>query len=128
MFLFAYKGRLSSDISIVLLTIGSELLIFSVAYFLYNAISYLIVACQKRMSRKLIWDIDNGVIVDPETKEVMFNFKFYGMIGIFYDNKTKAFLCIYNGSNDKYIDQYGNVITMNQLDKEWQKQKHAIVQ
>ncbi|MDR2344653.1 MAG: hypothetical protein LBE18_01165 [Planctomycetaceae bacterium] len=128
MLLFAYKARLPSDISIVVLTIAYELLVFSVIYFAYNVISYIIVACQERMSRKLIWDTTNGIIVDPKTKEAMFDFKFYGVFVIFFDNKTKEFLCIYNCLTGKYFDARGNVITMNKLVKEWQIQKNAVVQ
>jgi hypothetical protein len=125
---FAYRCKLTQDISIVVTTISYELLLFSAIYFVYNVISCVVSACKERMSRKLIWDTTNGVIFDPETKEKMFDFRFYGVIGIFFDSKTKDLLCVYHGNLGKYFDKFGNVITMNKLDKEWQLRNRTIAE
>jgi hypothetical protein len=122
---FAYNGKLEIDVSIVLATIGYELLSFSVIYFTYGITSYMVVMYKERMTRKLIWDAASGIIFDPETKEAMFDFKFYGVMGIFFDSETKDFLCICNSALGKYFDKSGNVITMNELDKEWQIRKRV---
>ncbi|MDR2169047.1 MAG: hypothetical protein LBP59_02790 [Planctomycetaceae bacterium] len=90
--------------------------IFSIGGFLF-----LVLRCALRGERALIFDAIDHVIRDPETNEIMF---FNDIDGTIRDYQTGEFLCKFDFDKNKFFDKNNNIISFDELDKEWLAKKN----
>jgi hypothetical protein len=113
-------GRQLSGMSIliypayVLITVP---LLFVIVFFIR------VIACAMRGERALIFDVINHVVLDPDTKEIMFDISIDGTVT---DHKTNEILCKFDDQLKKYITNKGTVTTFHELDKAWRMNKSSV--
>lgn len=87
-------------------------------------ITITMIRLARKGERALIVDAVNHVILDPETKEIMFDMN---KDGIIRDHETGEVLCVFDWETNTFHDPDGNKTDFHQLDLAWRKRRQERV-
>jgi hypothetical protein len=92
------------------------------AVFSFGGFLFLVFRCAMRGERALIFDAIDHVIRDPETHEIMF---YNDTDGTIRDYQTGKFLCKFDFDKEEFFDKDNNIVSIDDLDKKWQKTRQS---